>query len=191
MGVARIGEFLDRHLTWARGTALSRITSKGDDLASVLAQASRAARQTLNPNSLPVLQAAADRIKVLGQAVGVVPREKYQPHMDIQAIDVHAGGLTLHDGNIPIRRAGLGTRRLLALALQRDAMSKGGIALIDEVEHGLEPHRLRLLLRTLRTEYSQSQSSNAACGQLIMSTHSSIVVDGLNVDQFRIVRITD
>jgi hypothetical protein len=82
--------------------------------------------------------------------------------MDIQAIDVHAGGLTLHDGNIPIRRAGLGTRRLLALALQRDAMSKGGIALIDEVEHGLKS----LLSKTGTNITTRVANGGFACPEL-------------------------
>jgi putative ATP-dependent endonuclease of OLD family len=189
LGTGRIGDFLDRHLTWSKGSVLSKVTGKGDDLSEVLAQAGRAARETLNPESLPILQAAAERVKVLGKVFGVVPKQAYQPHLDISAIDVNAGGLTLHDGDIPLRRAGLGTRRLLTVALQREVLDKGGITLIDEVEHGLEPHRLRRLLRILRKEKNEEGSGGA--GQLIMTTHSEIVVDELACDQLRIVRSVD
>ena len=188
LGVARIGDFLDRHLAWRRGSALSRVTGKGDDLADILAQASRAARQTMEPESLPALQAAADRVQTLGQHVGVQPKEGYRPRLDVQSVDINSGGVSLHDGDIPVRRAGLGTRRLVTLALERDAISKGGIALIDEVEHGLEPHRVRRLLRALQTEHSGDKSASTAIGQVLLTTHSGTVVDELGCGALRIVR---
>lgn len=45
-----------------------------------------------------------------------------------------------------MRAAGLGSRRLAALAIQRASFPEGGIVLVDEVETELEPHRLRHLI---------------------------------------------
>ena len=89
----------------------------------------------------------------------------------------------MHDGKVPIRRAGLGTRRLLAFALQRGTSSKGGITLIDEVEHGLEPHRIRQLIKKLAPEDK--------VGQIIMSSHSPVPLVELSAESLQLVRSQD
>lgn len=188
IGVARIGDFPDRHLTWTRGSILARMTEKGANLAPILAEAGRAARLVFKSDSAPTLQTAATRAQTLALGVGVAPHTAYTPDIDIQSIDVRSGGLSLHDGAIPVRRAGLGTRRLLTMALQRELMKAGGIALIDEVEHGLEPHRLRRLLRSLRGESGSEHPSDAEDGQVLMTTHSAVVVEELGSTSMQIVR---
>ena len=44
-----------------------------------------------------------------------------------------AGALSLHDGTVPTWQAGLGSRRLLALSLQRSAVREGAVLLVDEL----------------------------------------------------------
>ena len=44
LGVVRLGGDTDRHLSWGRGSALSRITEEGTTAASILAEANRKAR---------------------------------------------------------------------------------------------------------------------------------------------------
>ncbi|MBM4591325.1 AAA family ATPase [Rhodococcus hoagii] len=56
----------------------------------------------------------------------------------------------LHDGDVPLSSLGLGTRRLTSLSIQDQAMDDGSIIAIDEVEHGLEPHRLAQVLHHLK-----------------------------------------
>jgi hypothetical protein len=75
--------------------------------------------------------------------------------------------------------------------MQESLRNKGGITLIDEVEHGLEPHRVRRLLRFLQNQNGktvQPASSDPGVGQLVMTTHSETVVDELCCDRLRIVR---
>jgi hypothetical protein len=160
LGMVRIGDFLDRHLTWARGSILSRLTGSGEELTRLLAEVSRAARSSISSASLPKLTAATEQLAELSKTVGVRPHNTFTPHLDTKAVDVNAGAISLHDGEVPIRLSGLGTRRLITLALQKNAVSAGAIALIDEVEHGLEPHRLRRLLRTLRKEFQQPDNGS-------------------------------
>ena len=186
LGVVRIGDFLDRHLTWARGSILSRLTGSGEELTHLLAEISRTARSSLSTASLPKLKAATEKLAELSKGVGVKPHTEFAPHLDTKAIDVSAGAISLHDGEVPIRLSGLGTRRLITLALQKNAVSSGAVALIDEVEHGLEPHRLRRLLRTLRNEFELP--GNGSLGQLLITTHSSVVVDELPCSELRVVR---
>lgn len=56
--------------------------------------------------------------------------------------------------------------------------------LIDEVEFGLEPHRLRHLLRKLRPEVNANQ-------QVFLTTHSRVSIEELNSDELHIVHNTE
>ena len=51
--------------------------------------------------------------------------------------------IALHDAEgVPPRRLGAGSSRLLISGLQRKAAEQSSIVVMDEVEHGLEPHRI-------------------------------------------------
>jgi hypothetical protein len=152
-------------------------------LRGVLAEAGRAARLAITREAVPTLAAAATRAQELARAHGVAPKKDYRPGLDISRVNLGQGGVALHDGEVPLRRAGLGTRRLLTFALQREAARAGGITLVDEVEYGLEPHRIRSLVRTLRPEEGR--------GQVIMTTHSPVAIQELEASCLRIVRWVD
>ena len=83
-----------------------------------------------------------------------------------------------------MRAAGLGSRRLNALALQTLSVESGAVLLIDEVEHGLEPHRLRHLLREL-------QKAPGTTGQVLLTTHSEIPLEELTSNLLYVVRCED
>jgi putative ATP-dependent endonuclease of the OLD family len=189
LGLVRIGAMIDQHLGWSRGSVLSRLTEKGADPSDVFTLASRAARQAVSPTELALFAAAAGRAQSAAKNMGVTPVTQYEPRLDVRSVSLGSSALSLHDGLIPLRRAGFGTRRLLALALEREAITNGSIALIDEIEQGLEPHRVRGLLRVLHPNGSGVvQPDNKDVGQIVMTTHSSIVPDELSCDALRIVR---
>lgn len=181
LGVGRLGGFVDRHLSWSKGSILYRLTGKAEEMSATLLEAGRTARLSLDPRDLPTLNQIAERAQVLAAQVGVAPKQEYRPKLDVKSFSIGEGGITLHDGNVPLRRAGLGTRRLLSLALKREAAKLGGVTLIDEVEHGLEPHRIRRLLHFLK-------SGGGKTGQALMSTHSPVVLTELSATDLRIVR---
>jgi len=183
LGVLRLSPFVDRHLTWNTGTVLFRLTADTDSLRGILAEAGRAARSAITQEAVPMLAAAANKAQELAKAHGVAPKNNYRPALDIRRVNIGQGGIALHDGEVPLRRAGLGTRRLLTFALQREVAKTGGITLVDEVEHGLEPHRIRALVRTLRPEGGR--------GQVIMTTHSPVAIQELDASCMRIVRSAD
>ena len=189
LGCARLGAFVDRHFSWGRGSVLSRLTNESDGLRGILADAARAARTAMAnapPESLAELNSAAEAAQRLGAEIGVSPNAEYRTHLDVQSVSVGAGGLSLHDGEIPVRRAGLGTRRLLAVAMQKEVASAGGLTLLDEIEHGLEPHRIRGLLGALlKTEDGESAQ------HVIMTTHAPVVLQELDAEQLAVVRAAD
>jgi hypothetical protein len=183
LGVVRLSEFMDRHLTWNTGTVLFRLTDGMGSLRGLLAAAGRAARSAITADVVPLLTCAAAKAQELAKIHSVAPKKNYRPGLDIRRVNIGQGAVALHDGDVPLRRAGLGTKRLLTFALQREAAKAGGITLIDEVEHGLEPHRIRSLVRTLRPDGDK--------GQVIMTTHSPVVIQELDASCLRIVRSVD
>jgi len=160
----------------------------------VLAEASRTARASVDVDRLPLLQASAQRAQRIGAKVGVAAQYNFVPHMDVRNMTIGAGILALHDGNIPARQAGLGTSRLLTLALQHEAARAGGITLIDEIEHGLEPHRLRRLLnvllagRRLDDQEQQVALRGPSANQTWATTHAAIAISELQPEHIGIVR---
>ena len=85
------------------------------------------------------------------------------------AINVRIGGLALHDGEMPLRQLGLGSKRMLTTGLQKDNLRAPHITLFDEVEIGLEPHRIARLVQYLKED---------ATGQYFLTTHSPVVLRG-------------
>jgi energy-coupling factor transporter ATP-binding protein EcfA2 len=186
LGMLRVGGFVDQHLGWSRGSVLTRLTESGDAVGAVLAEATRQARSGLKTDGLDKLTSAAQKVEALGKKFGVGFQNALVPHLDASSLSVAAGALSLHDGKVPTRRAGLGTRRLLAVAMQREAASQSGLAIIDEFEQGLEPHRIRRLLRVLRGRAPESQE--LANGQLILTTHSPTVLHELESTEVAVTR---
>lgn len=186
LGMLRVGGYVDQHLGWSKGSVLTRLTDTGDAVGAVLAEATRQARSGLRIDGLEKLAAAAQKVEALGKNLGVAPRNTLIPHLDASSLSVAAGALSLHDGKVPSRRAGLGTRRLLAVAMQREAAAQSGLTIVDEFEHGLEPHRIRRLLRVLRGR--PPEGVGLAKGQLILTTHSPTVLHELESAE---VAVTD
>ncbi len=186
LGMLRVGGYVDQHLGWSKGSVLTRLTDSGDAVGAVLAEATRQARSGLKTDGLEKLTAAAQKVEALGKNLGVALRNALVPHLDASSLSVAAGALSLHDGKVPTRRAGLGTRRLLAVAMQREAAAQSGLTIVDEFEHGLEPHRIRRLLRVLRGRAPEGEG--LAKGQLILTTHSPTVLHELESTEVAVTR---
>lgn len=186
LGVARIGNDPERHLRWAKGSALSRLTGGMSEVNAVLATAARQARGSLRAGQLPALEAAAQQATEAMRGFGVQVRQQLVPALGIETFSSSSSALMLHDGAVPVHAAGMGSRRLSALALQSAAVRAGAILLVDEIEHGLEPHRVRNLVSRLDKKAGQPDGF----GQVIATTHSPIALVELSVDRLRVVRTT-
>ena len=183
-GLIRLGGDIDRHLSWARGSALTRNTDDVAEVNRVIASAQREARDAVAAAPLEKLKGAARKAQAAATKLGVRVTAPYRPALETSSVSVGIGQLTLHHGDIPVRAAGLGSRRLNALALQTISVQSGGLLLVDEVEHGLEPHRLRHLLRQL-------QLAPGTTGQVFLTTHSEIPLEELAADHLHVVRCDD
>ena len=83
---------------------------------------------------------------------------------------------------MPLRALGLGSSRLLIAALQRKAAENVTTFLIDELEYGLEPHRIIRLLGALGAKEERPPL------QVFATSHSPIAVTELSAHQLHIVR---
>jgi hypothetical protein len=180
VAVSLIGAYSDRHLTWARGSLLGHLTA-GDNLALSLADAGRAAKAALEArraDSLTKFDAVAATAEATARSLGVNVASAYRAHLDSDAISVHLGGLALHDGDMPLRQLGLGSKRMLTTGMQKQALRMPHITLFDEVEIGLEPHRIARLVEHLKEDTT---------GQYFLTTHSPVVLRELTVDDLYVV----
>jgi len=190
LGVVCLGVEVNRDLAWGKGSSLSRMTGPVD-VDDVLAEAYRVARASVGETQLTKLADAAKTAAQHAAPFGAIPAAGFAPALDPAAMSATAGALSLHDGCVPVRAAGLGTRRLVALAIQHSVVPDGAILLIDEIEHGLEPHRIRRLIRHLRsasTGGADGQTSASRHGQVILTTHSRVAVTELGASEIRAVR---
>ena len=173
---------VDRQLTWSTGTLLTKATADRDEAAATFTRAAKAAREAFRTADHPQLTATATQLQTIARQYAVRPRGTFTAALDSKAMHLRAGCLTLHDTVVPSRLFGLGTRRILALALQELVMTTPAIAVIDEFEHGLEPHRIRRLLRKLQ---------GFSTIQTFMTTHSAVCVHELAPTALCIVRSND
>lgn len=186
-GVVRLGDDAERHLSWVQGSGLSRLTKETGSAVPLMTEAYRKARELLGSGNLSELTEVAERVRVGSKALGAYSGEKYTVGLDAQRASTRLGALTLHDEKVPLRQAGLGTRRLVALAVQRISIPEGAIVLIDEIEHGLEPHRIRYTIKSIRDAIDRGAGPDSM-GQVILTTHSSVTVVELPVEHLRVVR---
>ncbi|GAA3687652.1 ATP-binding protein [Micrococcus sp. HSID17228] len=181
LGFFRLGERADLHLRWARGSALSGLTDGSDGASSVVLDAHREARRAVFDAQSSALHDAASKVQRSAGNFGAGKFDELRPGLEPgSATSTHS--LMLHDGDVPLSSLGLGTRRLTSLSIQDQAMDDGSIIAIDEVEHGLEPHRLAQVLHHLK---KRTEGGNL---QVIMTTHSPIAVKTLSAVDLVVVR---
>lgn len=185
-GVVRLGGDAERHLTWGQGSALSRLSAEREQASAVLTQAYRQAKDHICLGGLPALDGVAETVRGEARKLGAYTGKVFTAGLDTQRTVMTLGSLGIHDDGVPLRLSGLGTRRLAALAVQKMSIPNGAIILIDEVEHGLEPHRIRRALKVLRETLGIGDPSKV--GQVFLTTHATTSIVELACDQLAICR---
>jgi energy-coupling factor transporter ATP-binding protein EcfA2 len=182
--VFMVSDYLDRHFSWNKGSPLYSILKKSQALTkidnNVIVEAIREARDKINNNDFPSLEKVTDSVRNKSSVFGV-DISGIGTGVDFKEIYTKDGKICLHDNKIPLRSKGKGTRRLVSIAIQSITAQQGGIVLIDEVEQGLEPDRIKHLVRTLKKENK---------GQYLITTHSSEVITELEATDLIVVKNT-
>lgn len=183
LGVARVGTWVDRDFRWTRGSALARLSGETDEIDRTLAEAQRQARRAVAGADLGQVDKPVEHARTQAKELGVGDvADAFHAGLDVTTNDLR---LALHSNDLPISTFGQGTRRLTALGLQLVNEGKASMLLIDEIEHALEPFRLRHLVRTLRARVT---SADAGAKQALCTTHSNIAVEQFNAAELHVVR---
>ena len=181
LNVFMVSDYIDRHFSWSKGSPLSSILKEtqptSDDNSEVIIDAIREAKEKIDQDSFECFKEVTERIKKSSLNLGV-DLSKVKTTVDFRDVSIKDGRVCLHDEDVPLRLKGKGSKRLISMAIQSVLVQCGGIILIDEIEQGLEPDRVKHLVRSLKKD-------NA--GQIFLTTHSSDVITELEADDLVIV----
>jgi predicted ATPase len=179
----RIGAMADYHLGWRRGSVLNRVSEERADASAALAKAARNARAAFGDQAQAQLGEALGIVATTAKELGIPIGENIKAMLDAHSVSFSGGTISLHDQDgVPLRGLGVGSTRLLIAGLQRKAAAQSSIILIDELEHGLEPHRIIRLLSSLGAKDASPPL------QVFMTTHSPVALRELSGDQLFVTR---
>ncbi len=123
-----------------------------DDAKKSLKRLDDALRDGSLPSGLELGLTSAQGISI-GALIGLLARKELPDNADAPPL--------------PLASWGAGTRRMATLQIAAATQAKTRIAVIDEVERGLEPYRVRRLIDTLQSEVSQT----------FVTTHSAVAIN--------------
>lgn len=179
----RIGALADHNLAWRRGSVLNRISDERPELSAALADAARTARVTFGNLAEAQLGGTLRIVEATATELGIPIGDGVKAMLDAHSVSFSGGTIALHGSDgVPLRALGIGSTRLLLAGLQRKAAEQATVILIDELEHGLEPHRILRLLGSLGAKEAPPPI------QAFITTHSPVAVRELRGDQLFVVR---
>lgn len=179
----RIGALSDFNLGWQRGSVLNRVSEERADASAALIKAGRDARSAFGDQAEQQLGEALRVVTTTAQELGVHIGTKARALLDSHSVSFGSGTISLHnESGIPLRSLGVGSTRLLVAGLQRKAVGKASIVLSDELEYGLEPHRIARFLGYLGAK------EPAAPLQAFLTTHSPVALRELSGGQLFVLR---
>lgn len=182
---ARLGNHPSSNLSWTKGSVLNRLSDERADVGSELVRAAREARVGFGAKAAPKLAETLKTVTDTAKSLGVPVGTSATALLDAHSVSFGDGAISLHsESGIPLRNLGTGSSRLLIAGLHRVAAEAAGIVLVDEIEYGLEPHRLTRLLGSLGAKEKSPPL------QVFMTTHSPVVLRELSGTQLFVVRAT-
>lgn len=175
IGVVRLGsdDRNDRDLRLIQGSALDRLLSdKGlrSRLTSELAQ--EAVQDKLLPQAQALLTALDTSFQTQNLPSGLDLAITGGQGMAVTALI----GLRAHRGGVqlPLSSWGAGTRRLSALTIAEATQNEAAIAVIDELERGLEPYRQRGLVTKLQSTTAQVFATTHSAAALSVASSANV-----------------
>lgn len=178
LGVATLDDRTDSQFRWGPTSALGRLTRDAGGAETAFREATVAARDALRDAEISHdLRESLGKVKGGAEALGAGAFGSLRPGIDLRGSQY--GGVCLYDGDIPLSSYGLGTKRLAALSIQKAALHGKTTLLIDEIENGLEPHRVVGLIESFRSDDSLQQA--------FLTTHSPAAVESCDACELAIV----
>lgn len=170
LSVNLIGDYSDNQFAYNRQSPLYSLTKnsieEGQSIEVVKSRLLRAINETADKKHLAPLNSPLAELRERAILLGLSISE-IEARIDIKENPYTGNSIALHDGELPFRLRGKGSKRLMSIAIQTELTKSGGIVLVDEIEQGLEPDRIITLLSILK-ETGQ--------GQVFITTHSAHVI---------------
>ena len=185
LSARRLGVYARSELTWGRGSLISRIDEKNPSTAAALLKARISARQSFSEETGSSFESTLD---LVAQAALRLAGPLGDKPLALLSMDPGRAAVSIHDANgVPAANLGTGSARLLVAALMHHAAGSN-ICLVDEIETGLEPHRITNLLMELGHKNRGGDRTAGEPQQVILTTHSPVVLRELTADQVHVVR---
>lgn len=179
----RIGALADHNLAWRRGSVLNRLSEERADTSAALAKAARDARAAFGELAEEQLGETLGIVTETAKSLGIPVGDKLKAMLDAHSVSFSGGTIALHgEDGVPLRALGVGSTRLLLAGLQRRAAKDATVILIDELEYGLEPHRIMRLLGSIGAKDTPPPL------QAFITTHSPVALRELSGDQLIVAR---
>lgn len=162
-----ISDYVDRHFSWNKGNPLYALlnansSDEASDNDNIVIHHLREAKKEIDKNRFDNLNKATALIISQAAELGLDISEA-STTLDSRELLIKDGRISLHEASVPFRLKGKGSKRLASIAIQSVLVHNGGIMLIDEVEQGLEPDRVKQSVRSLNSHHA---------GQIFITTHS-------------------
>lgn len=182
----RLGALSDYNLSWRRGSVLNRLNDETADASAALIKAARMARDAFGDDAQKELSETLETVRKTASSLGIEAGTDAKALLDAHSVSFSGGTVSLHDAKgVPLRNLGIGSIRLLIAGLQRAAAKESSLILIDELEYGLEPHRIIRLLSSLGAKEEKPPL------QAFVTTHSPTALRELSGNQLFVLRKTE
>ena len=176
MGVSIIGQSVAKDMSWGSNSVLQKYISSKDVFRDSY---TKAMRNAIGGVTLPELDKSTATIPEIVARYGVVLHNDLYNRMLF-----HNGSssseVILSDSFAPLAQLGMGSQRLTSIGLNIAAFQGNNVLLIDEIETGLEPYRIKNIIKLFRSSENTSQ--------VIMTTHSPAVIINCNIEEILVVR---
>ena len=176
--VSLLSDYLDKHFTWGKGSPLSQLLKKegASSGGSILLKEIRDLKEAVDETGFEHLNSVIETVKKCSQRFGV-NIENIKTSIDAKDLAIKDSRVVLHNDSVPLRLSGKGTKRIMSAAIQAE-LSQCGVMLIDEIEQGLEPDRVKHLIRTLLCRKDE---------QIFITTHSQHAIEELEPENIFVV----
>ena len=172
-----ISDYVDRHFSWNKGNPLYALLNatnpdETSDNNNIVIRYLREAKNEIDKSKFENLDEATALVKSQAAELGLDISKAYTT-LDSRELSIKDGRISLHEATVPFRLKGKGSKRLASIAIQSALVHNGGLMLIDEVEQGLEPDRVKQAVRSLNEHHA---------GQIFITTHSRDAITELGSD---------
>lgn len=171
-----VGDNCSKDMVWGKHSVLQKYANSKDTLREAY---TTALRDAISKADLSSLDAVSETIVDVGKQYGVGFDSELKSKIMMQN-GSFSSTVGVFEGSSPLSQRGTGTQKLLSIGLNIQSFSGNTLLLIDEIETGLEPYRLKSLIAELRATHSNS-------GQVIFTTHSPIAVTECTIRELMII----